>query len=157
MQSYSIMDEATIPPTATIAPEDLRTCAETTMARAKFPMLATCGADGQPRLRPVSPVRTEGFTVYIANLKSYGKTSEIEANSKVELCYLDENHLQVRITGKAVIITDRPLLEEIWEANPLLRKYLGSIDNPELLVYRIEPNHVRYMVEWTLEYHEVPL
>ena len=37
----------------------------------------------------------------------------------------------------------------------LLRNYLGTIDNPELVVYRIEPRQVRYMREWALEYHDV--
>lgn len=122
----------------------------------RFPYLATIDGD-QPRLRPVSPVRTDRFTVYVANLRSYHKTFEIAANPKVELCYLDDHHNQVRITGTAEVVTDRDLLQEIWDANPLLRQYLGSIDNPELIVYRIVPNRVRYMQEWALEYHEVPL
>ena len=121
----------------------------------RFPYLATIDGD-QPRLRPVSPVKTEGFTVYIANLRGYHKTVEIALNPKVELCYLDEGHNQVRLTGNAEVVTDRAMLQEIWETNPLLRKYLGRIDNPELIVYRVRPNRVRYMVEWALEYYEVP-
>jgi len=105
----------------------------------------------------VSPVRTEGFTVYMANLRLYHKTAEITANPKVELCYLDESHNQVRLTGVAEIVTERPLLEQIWQENPLMRQYLGSLDNPQLIVYRIRPTRVRYMQEWALEYHEVPL
>ncbi len=138
-----------------IDPSELADLAIATMASAKFPMLATSDGD-QPRLRPVSPVRTEGFTVYIANLRTYGKTREIAANSNVELCYLDEHHDQVRITGSAEIVTDRPMLESIWEGNPLLRSYLGSIDNPELIIYRVIPKRVRFMREWALEYLEVP-
>ena len=46
---------------------------------------------------------------------------------------------------------------EIWESNPLLRKYLGTPHNPELLIYRIRPERVRLMHEWALEYAEVPL
>ena len=122
----------------------------------RFPLLASIDGD-QPRLRPVSPVRTEGFTVYVANLRQYHKTGEIAANPKVELCYLNERHDQVRITGQAEVLRDRALLEEIWAANPLLRQYLGTIDNPDLIVYRIVPNRVRYMQEWALEYYEVPL
>jgi hypothetical protein len=38
-----------------------------------------------------------------------------------------------------------------------LRQHLGSLDNPELIVYRMRPNRVRYMQEWALEYYEVPL
>jgi general stress protein 26 len=121
----------------------------------RFPDLATIDGD-QPRVRPVSPVRTDHFTVYVANLRSYHKTSEIAANPKVELCYLAANHDQVRITGVAETLQDRLLLQQIWDANPLLRQYLRSIDNPELIVYRIRPTRVRFMKEWALEYYEVP-
>jgi general stress protein 26 len=122
----------------------------------RFPDLATLDGD-QPRVRPVSPVRTDHFTVYVANLRSYHKTAEIAANPKVELCYLAANHDQVRITGVAEVVTDRRLLQEIWDANALLRQYLGALDNPELIVYRIRPTQVRYMKEWALEYFTVPL
>jgi general stress protein 26 len=121
-----------------------------------FPHFATMDGD-QPRLRPVSPVRTDGFTVFVANLRGYHKTGEIAKNPNVELCYLDDQHNQVRLTGVADVLADRVLLQEIWDANPLLRQFLGSIDNPELIVYRISPKRVRYMQEWALEYHEVPL
>ncbi len=137
-----------------IDPTELPSLAKAAMANAKFPMLATMDGE-QARLRPVSPVRTDGFTVYIANLRSYAKTHEIAENPNVELCYLDEHHDQVRITGVASIVTDRELLESIWKANPLLRSYLGSIDNPELIIYQITPTRVRFMREWALEYHEV--
>jgi general stress protein 26 len=139
-----------------IDPAQLSNLAHGVIRADRFPYLATMDGD-QPRLRPVSPVRTDGFTVYVANLRSYHKTQEIAVNPKVELCYLDDQHNQVRITGLAEVVADRPLLQEIWDANPLLRQYLGSIDNPELLVYRIRPLRVRYMREWALEYSNVPL
>jgi general stress protein 26 len=138
-----------------VAPGDLLRLALGVVQADRFPHLATIDGD-QPRLRPVSPVRTDGFTVYVANLRGYHKTGEIAANPRVELCYLDDKHDQVRITGVAEVVTDRALLQEIWDANPLLRQYLGRIDNPELILYRILPNRVRYMREWALDYHEVP-
>ncbi|MEO1835962.1 MAG: pyridoxamine 5'-phosphate oxidase family protein, partial [Akkermansiaceae bacterium] len=105
---------------------------------AKFPMLASMD-DDQPRLRPVSPVRVDGYTVYVANIRSYHKTGEIAANPKVELCYLAPNHDQLRITGVARELgqEDKALIDEIWEETPLLRQYLGMSDNPELIIYRI--------------------
>jgi len=139
-----------------VLPGELVKLALAVIAADRFPYLATMDGD-QPRLRPVSPVRTEGFTVYIANLRTYHKTVEIAANPKVELCYLDDRHDQVRITGVADVVSDQAILQEIWNSNPLLRQYLGRYDNPELVVYRIRPNRVRYMREWALDYHEVPL
>lgn len=139
-----------------IEPENLLALAQAVIKADRFPQLATIDGD-QPRLRPVSPVRTDGFEVYVANLRAYHKTQEIAVNPKVELCYLDGDHNQVRITGVATVVEDRRLLDEIWSTNPLLRQYLGTPDNPELIVYRISPRQVRYMREWALEYHDVPL
>ena len=137
-------------------PDEVPTLACAVIEHAKFPMLATMDGD-QPRLRPVSPVRVDGFTVYVANLRRYGKTREIAANPRVELCYLDDAHDQVRITGIAEVLTDAATLEGIWAANPLLRRYLGTPENPELIIYLIRPERVRFMREWALDYHEVPL
>jgi hypothetical protein len=81
-----------------VDPAELPQLAQATMKAAKFPMLATVDGD-QPRLRPVSPVRTDGFVVYVANLRRYGKTHELAANPKAELCYKDDQDNQVRITA----------------------------------------------------------
>src|SRR5262249_11711856 len=121
----------------------------------RLPYLATVEGD-QPRLRPVAPVKTEGFIVYIANLRSYGKTGEIEANPRVELCYLDGHNDQVRITGMAEVVSDRDLKEEVWKANPYIRKYLVDVENPDFILYRVVPTRVRFMKEWALTYREVP-
>lgn len=126
------------------------------MRDAKFPVLATIDGD-QPRARPVSPVRTTEFTVYVASFRSSHKTGEIEHNANVELCYMSEGHDQVRITGIADLVTDRSVIQEIWDANPLLRSFLVTIDNPEFMLYRIVPTQVRFMREWALEYHDVAL
>jgi general stress protein 26 len=139
-----------------IDPSELVTIAQEVMRADPFPHLASIDAN-QPRVRPVSPVRTDGFVVYVANLRAYHKTGEIDANPNVELCYLDDKHNQVRLTGVAELLGDRALLQDIWDKNPLMRHYLGSIDNPQLIVYRIRPSRVRYMQEWALEYYEVPV
>ena len=139
-----------------IEPSELQKLAREVIAKARFPFMATID-EKEPRVRPVSPVRMDGFTVYVANLKSYHKTAEVAANPHVELCYMDSAHDHIRIAGVAETVKDRKVLQEIWDANPLLRQYLGSIDNPELIVYKIVPTRVRYMQEWALEYYEVPL
>jgi len=89
----------------------------------RFPLLATVDGD-QPRVRPVSPVKTDGFTVYVANLRGFHKTGELAANPRVELCYLDQDHNQVRLTGTAEVVAERALLEvrqSNWAAQRLYR------------------------------------
>jgi general stress protein 26 len=105
----------------------------------------------------MSPVRTAGFTVYLANFHGYGKTREIAANPRVELCFLDGHHDQVRITGVAEVVSDGAVLQEVQGANTLLRAYLEATDSSQFILYRIRPTRVRYMQEWALDYHEVPL
>ena len=87
-----------------VTPDQFPELAQEVMRSARFPVLATIDGD-QPRARPVSPVRTDGFVVYVANLRVYHKTSEIAANPNVELCYVDERHDQVRITGVTEVCT----------------------------------------------------
>lgn len=138
-------------------PSQLYDLAHAVIKAAKFPMLATVDSASHPRVRPVSPVRVDSdFTVYVANLASYHKTAEIAANPKVELAYLAPDHDQLRISGRAEVVTDESILAEIWVANPLLKMYLGSPGNPEFILYRIVPEQVRFMREWALDYHEVP-
>jgi general stress protein 26 len=140
-----------------VDPAQLYELAHAVIKEAKFPMLATVDGEGQPRVRPVSPVRVEpDFTIYVANLASYQKTAEIAAHPKVELAYLAPGHDQLRITGTAEVVTDAETLNSIWQSNPLLKQYLGSPENPEFILYRIRPTRVRFMREWALEYHEVP-
>jgi general stress protein 26 len=135
----------------------LHEIAHETIRAARFPMLATIEGGSQPRVRPVSPVQVDSdFTIYVANLASYHKTSEIAANPSVELAYLAPDHDQVRITGKAEVVTDPEIIGAIWEKNPLLKQYLGTPENPEFILYRIVPEQVRFMREWALDYHEVP-
>ena len=139
-----------------VDPDRLHELAHTVIREAKFPMLATVDPEGQPRVRPVSPVQVDDdFTIYVANLAVYQKTSEIAANPKIELAYLSPDHDQVRITGVATIETDRSVIAAIWEKNPLLRQYLGTPENPQFVLYRVDPKQVRFMREWALEYFEV--
>ena len=137
-------------------PTDLRSLVLEIVQKEKFPTLATLDGD-QPRVRPVSPVRTEGFTVFVASLRSSHKTQEIERHANIELCYMTATHDQVRITGVAEQVVDVEVRQRIWETNPLLRAYLGSVDSPEFILYRIVPGRVRFMREWALEYHEIPI
>jgi len=139
-----------------VEPDELVDVALATIRDARFPMFATIDGD-QPRLRPVSPVRTDGFTIWVASLRSSHKTGEVEANANVELCYMTEGHDQVRITGVAHTITDMDTKQSIWESNPLLRMFLNSVDNPEFILYKVEPKQVRFMREWALQYMDVPI
>ena len=52
---------------------------------------------------------------------------------------------------------DRAVLQDIWDGDPLLRRFLGTIDNPEFILYKMIPHRVRFMREWALDYHDVTM
>jgi general stress protein 26 len=147
------MPPPTPPP---IRPEDVPELARGVIRAGKFPLLATVDGD-QPRLRPMTLSWEENFTTYFVSLKRFHKTQELAANPKVEVCFLDEHHSQVRISGIAELVTDPALRRKAWDRDPLIPRFLGSIDNPEFQLLRVRPTRVRYMKEWALEYHDVPL
>ena len=113
------------PSTDHVEPSELVQQALAVIYADRLPYLATVEGD-QPRLRPIAPVKTDGFTIYIANLRSYGKTAEIESNPRVEICY------------------------------PHIRNYMVVVLNPDFILYRVVPTRVRFMKEWALTYREVP-
>jgi general stress protein 26 len=139
-----------------VQPEELPALVLAVMKNQRFPMLASVDGD-QARVRPVTATWNDGYTVYFANLKRFKKTAEMTANPHVELCYLDQNDDQVRITGVAELVTERATLEEAFKRDALLRQYLGGPDNPEFTLWRVRPTRVRFMREWALDYFEVPI
>ncbi|QEH33555.1 General stress protein 26 [Aquisphaera giovannonii] len=122
----------------------------------RLPYLATVEGD-QPRLRPVTPVKTDGFIVYIANLRTHSKTAEIEANPRVELCYLDGHNDQVRITGRAEAVDDPALRDEFAASAHFLPRSIQGLTSPDFMLYRIIPTRVRFMKGWALAYEDVPI
>ena len=80
---------------------------------------------------------------------------ELRGTAKGDLPSKTSLETQVRITGTAEVLTDPSVIAEIWTANPLLRRYLGTPENPDLIIYRILPRRVRAMKEWALDYMEV--
>lgn len=78
-------------------PAQLRALALAVIRDDPFPVLASVEGR-EPRVRPVSPLKTDGFTVWVASMRSSGKTHQIEHNPNVELCRFTKDHDQVRLT-----------------------------------------------------------
>ncbi|MFO0888928.1 MAG: hypothetical protein U0790_07235 [Isosphaeraceae bacterium] len=53
----------------------------------------------------------------------------MDANPRVELCYLDHND-QVRITGTAKVVNDPTLKREVWETAPISTATWGTSTAP---------------------------
>ena len=122
------------PVTEPIDPAKLPELARGVIRAGKFPLLATMDGD-QPRVRPMTLSWEEEFTTYYVSLRRFHKTVELEHNPKVEVCFLDEHHSQVRISGVAEIVADPGLRERAWKQDPLIPRFLGTIGRVPLFYY----------------------
>lgn len=78
--------------------------------------LATIGLDGGPKARTIVLRTAEpspGLLSFITDTRS-AKVREIAANPRVSLCGYDQMHLQVRIEGRAGIVTDEAERRRVW-------------------------------------------
>ena len=107
----------------------------------RLPYLATVKGD-QPRLRPIAPVKADHFTVYIANLRSYGKTAEIKSDPRFEICYLDGHHARCASPAWRRSSPTRRSRQKSGR-NPHLRNYMVNVENPDFILYRVVPTRVR--------------
>ena len=75
------------------------------LAGSAYATLATCDAEG-PHVRPVSAFARDDGLIWIAAFSGSRKMAEIEANPRVELCFVDDRHWHVRVRGRAIIESD---------------------------------------------------
>ena len=124
-----------------------------------FACLATCDK-GQPRVRPVSVFPCDDGTFLVATVTKTRKVAHIQANPKVELCYVDSGHRQVRIEGNAMVV------DSIEEKGRLMKQYLNpqmwkgffkGPDDPLFALYRIQPRKIEWMESGQVSYRSVDL
>lgn len=70
------------------------------MESAGYCQMATC-VDGQPRVRPMKFVITDDFKFWCTTINISGKVKELEANAKIELCWVDKEGNHLRVSGTA--------------------------------------------------------
>jgi len=124
-----------------------------------YASLATCEGD-QPRVRPVSVFSCDDGSFLVATVTKTRKVEQLKNNPKVELCFVDDRHRQVRIQGRA------ELVESIEEKGRLMKQYLSAAmwsqyfkgpDDPLFALYRIRPEHMEWMDSGQIFYRPVDL
>jgi general stress protein 26 len=124
--------------------------------------LATVAADGSgPRVRPVCAFLQDDLSVLVPTHTATRKVAEIRANSEVELCFVDAEHWQVRVLGRAVELTDRGVKERVMQTtlSPKLWRgfFPGGPDDERFVLYRVVPRSFEWMKEWELSYRRADL
>ena len=86
---------------------------------------------------------------------------EIRANANVELCFVDAEHWQVRVAGKAEEVEDTSVKKKLMETTLSPQLWGGFFPDGEtdkhFVLYRIRPRSFEWMKEWELSYRRVEL
>jgi len=124
-----------------------------------FASLATSDK-GQPRVRPVSVFMVDDLSFLVATFAKTRKVAQLLGNPKVELCFVDANHRQVRVAGIASAV------DSIEEKDRLMQKYLDpkmwqrffkGPEDPNFILFKIAPRQVEWMEQEQIQYHQVEL
>ncbi len=124
--------------------------------------LATITADGTaPRVRPVCAFLQDDMTILVPSHTSTRKIEEIRANPDVEICFVDAEHWQVRVTGTAEVVDDLDIKGHLMETtlSPKLWRgfFPGGPSDERYILYRIRPRSFEWMKEWELRYRRAEM
>jgi general stress protein 26 len=109
--------------------------------------LATVDDAGKPRVRPISLMSTpQGF--YIATSRKSRKSVQIVNHSEVEWVTLfptDAGTGYLRLFGKAKEVHGEEKSRTIEETQYPVRTYWNGVDDPDFIVFRIDPLRVEFI------------
>jgi len=106
--------------------------------------LATIEGD-QPKVRPMMPYLTEEGDLLVATFKGKRILEQVQANPKIEACYIDRKMNFCRVSGIAQISDDESKKEMIFNNAPMLRQYFSSPQDENLVLLVIETKTVEAM------------
>lgn len=95
-------------------------------------------AESQPHVRGMMAYKAteRGIIFHTGNTKDLYK--QIVNNPLVEICFFDpKKNIQIRVTGKAVILDDLELKKEITEARPFLKPWVERMGYDMLIVFQV--------------------
>ena len=124
--------------------------------------LATVATDGErPSVRPVCAFLEDDLSILVPSHTKTRKVAEIEARPSVEICFVDKEHWQVRVSGQALVVDDRSVKRRLIETTLSPKLWRGFFPDGEndaqFILYRIVPERIEWMKEWELEYRVAEL
>lgn len=109
--------------------------------------------NGIPRVRPMTCLCADGFTIWTCSHRQTGKIQQLKANRNVEVCFMDEQNRILRIAGTTMMYED----EKTWSTLPINPQAMPMLEDPDYILIAIEPKEVRLTYDWSLDYKTIPL
>ena len=94
--------------------------------------------NNRPHVRALGMVRADDRGLIFQTVAGKDFPNQLKENPVVEVCfYSRENNLQVRVQGKAALVDDPELREEIIEKRPFLKPWIEKNGIEGILVFRV--------------------
>jgi general stress protein 26 len=111
----------------------------------RIAMLTTTEEDGSLRSRPMATQKTDfDGTLWFFTHEHSPKVAEVKREQRVNVSYADAgSNTYVSVSGKAMLVTDRAKIKELW--SPVLKAWFPSgEDDPELALLKIDVEKAEY-------------
>lgn len=125
------------------------------IAAAGYGSLATC-VDGVPRVRPMMFVVRPGGVLWCSTYRSSGKVRELEANPRVEACFVDGAGNHARIQATVALAGGTAEKAALLAANPKARNHFPDEHDPRFVVLALHPTRIEWKPRGFNEYRIVP-
>jgi uncharacterized pyridoxamine 5'-phosphate oxidase family protein len=114
------------------------------MAEVGWGFLAT--SDGSKvGVRPMGSCVWMGNELWCATMNYMEKISQLNRVPYAEYCFSDREGKHVRIAGACAVSTDNDDKLKLYEAVPILKKYIQGSADPKYVVIRMKPERIRFM------------
>ncbi len=98
-------------------------------------------------IRPMGSCVWMGSELWAATTDGTEKIMQLRKVPYAEYCFSDGEGKHVRIAGSCTISTNNDDKLKLYEAVPILKKYIKDPSEPKYVVIRMKPDRIRLMAE----------
>jgi uncharacterized pyridoxamine 5'-phosphate oxidase family protein len=106
-------------------------------------------------VRPMGSCIWMGNELWAATTDSTEKITQLRNIPYAEYCFSDKEGKHARIAGSCTISTNNNDKLKLYEAVPILKKYIKDPSEPTYVVIRMKPERIRLMAEAGKGYEDI--
>ncbi|HZV48026.1 MAG TPA: pyridoxamine 5'-phosphate oxidase family protein [Thermodesulfovibrionales bacterium] len=106
-------------------------------------------------VRPMGSCVWMGNELWAATTDGTEKIMQLRKVPYAEYCFSDSEGKHVRIAGPCTVSTNNDDKLKLYEAVPILRKYIKDPAEPQYVVIRMKPERVRLMAKAGKGYEDI--
>jgi general stress protein 26 len=106
-------------------------------------------------VRPMGSCVWMDNELWAATTEGTEKIMQLREVPYAEYCFSDREGKHVRIAGTCTISTNNDDKLKLYEAVPILKKYIKDPDEPTYVVIRMKPERIRLMAEAGKGYEDI--